>query len=379
MTQKVRRRLLLGLAGATLLLVCMAGAGYFTLQRAFDHSAHITQDTTRRIEISLKLQKLLQRAALPVHHYHIDRDPEQRMHFRMLAREIDATFREALAPHDGSRPRDFLALAGSWQQLQGEITALLALPDPNAMGLRQIHERIHGLDEKVRALSDRVGALHDADRARTQQQLADASRWNRTLTVAVTGAFLATVLSLMLGAAGVIHSQARLRELSIRDGLTGLFNRREFQAQLQRQLERARRQGGPCSVLLLDVDYFKTINDTYGHDIGDRVLQELSDLVTREVRRADLVARFGGEELVVLLPQTDKASALALGQRVRQAVASHQGFMAPDGQAFSITVSVGVASFPADAPREDALIRAADLAMYEAKRAGRNQVSHQPT
>ncbi|MFC4426860.1 GGDEF domain-containing protein [Deinococcus navajonensis] len=377
LTRKVSRRLLLALAGAALLLVCMAGFGFFTLERAFAHSAHITQDTTRRIEITLKLQKLLQQAALPVHHYHIDGDTGQRMHFRMLAGDVNKTFEEALAPHDGSQPQEFVPIAASWQRLQGEITAILALPDPNAMGLRRIHERIHHLDEEVRALSDQVGTLHDADRARTQQQLADASRWNRTLTAAVTGAFLVTVLSLMFGGASVVHSQAQLRELSIRDGLTGLFNRREFQAQLQLQLDRARRQGVPCSVLLLDVDYFKTVNDSYGHDVGDRVLQELADLVTREVRKTDLVARFGGEELVVLLPQTDKPAALALGHRVRQAVAAHQGFVAPDGQTFLITVSVGVASFPADAPREDALIRAADLAMYEAKRAGRNQVAHQ--
>ncbi|UBV44157.1 GGDEF domain-containing protein (plasmid) [Deinococcus taeanensis] len=377
MKRWVRHPLVLGLAGTAVLFVGLAGYGFRTLEHAFERSARITQDTTQRIEVTLKLQKLLQRAALPVHHYHIDGHSEQRMHFRMLAGEINGTLSETLSVRSGSRPQDFAAIASSWRDLQGEITALLALPDPNAMGLRVIHARIHALDEEVRALSDRVGALHDADRIRTQEQLADAARWNRTLTVLVTAAFLVTVLSLMLGAAMMIHSQATLRDLSMRDALTGLFNRREFQARLRRQVELARRQGGSCAVLLLDVDHFKAVNDTYGHEVGDLVLRELAEVVCREVRRADLVARFGGEELVVLLPHTDKATAVSVGQRVQQAVAGHPAFVVPGGAQLTVTVSVGVAAFPADAPVEEALLRVADQAMYAAKRAGRNQVTWQ--
>ncbi|MFD1731837.1 GGDEF domain-containing protein [Deinococcus malanensis] len=220
--------------------------------------------------------------------------------------------------------------------------------------------------------------MHDADRARTRSQLASAARWNRTLTRVVLGAFFLTVLSLLLGAFSIMRSQAVLRELSMRDALTGLFNRREFQARLEGHLDQARRHGQPCSVLLLDVDHFKVVNDTYGHDVGDRVLQELAGLVSGVVRQTDVVARFGGEEIVALLPDTDEHVALVMGDRIREAVAAHHGFSAPDGTAFRITVSIGVASFPSDAPREDALIRAADQAMYAAKHSGRNRVARRP-
>ncbi|GGK31702.1 hypothetical protein GCM10008955_26920 [Deinococcus malanensis] len=378
MLHKPQARLIAGLVLATCALGTVTGLASLKLDQAFEHSAHITRDTTHRIEITLRLQKLLQRAVIPVHHYHIEGSSVQREHFALLASQIGDTLAEAQEPHDGAHPEEFAEIAASWQTIRSQVTAILAMPDPNAGGLRAIHERIHGLDVQVRALSDQVGLLHDADRARTRSQLASAARWNRTLTRVVLGAFFLTVLSLLLGAFSIMRSQAVLRELSMRDALTGLFNRREFQARLEGHLDQARRHGQPCSVLLLDVDHFKVVNDTYGHDVGDRVLQELAGLVSGVVRQTDVVARFGGEEIVALLPDTDEHVALVMGDRIREAVAAHHGFSAPDGTAFRITVSIGVASFPSDAPREDALIRAADQAMYAAKHSGRNRVARRP-
>lgn len=165
-------------------------------------------------------------------------------------------------------------------------------------------------------------------------------------------------------------ANAKLRVLSTTDGLTGVRNRAAFNDRLAEEFERARRYDHPLSLLLLDVDHFKSFNDTFGHPAGDGVLQEVVRLVAGAARGTDVVARYGGEEFAVVLPDTDFAGAMVLAERVRRAVANGDWVLR------SVTVSIGVATLSADAADPAALVREADVALYDSKRNGRNRASH---
>jgi two-component system cell cycle response regulator len=166
----------------------------------------------------------------------------------------------------------------------------------------------------------------------------------------------------------------RLEALSQTDPLTQLVNRRALTARLTTEMERVRRYNAPLAMLVLDLDHFKMVNDTYGHLTGDDVLFGLATVLQRSVRAVDTVARYGGEEFVIVMPETGKQGAIAFAERIRDRISSH-GFPLPGGREIHITASIGVATFPAHGldSAED-LFRAADAALYRAKGSGRNLV-----
>ena len=168
----------------------------------------------------------------------------------------------------------------------------------------------------------------------------------------------------------------RLRDLSHRDPLTGLLNRRAVEQVLQREWRRWRRGGPAFVVVVLDLDHFKLINDTHGHPVGDAVLVQTAQRLLAQVRETDAVARIGGEEFLVLMPNATGAGARAAAERLRQAIAEPPYSGA--GQPLAVTVSIGLAEpGPTDADVE-ALLRRGDAALYEAKRGGRNRVAVAP-
>lgn len=170
-----------------------------------------------------------------------------------------------------------------------------------------------------------------------------------------------------------------LHALAAHDGLTRLYKHRAFHTLLDDELVRARWVDRPASLLLLDIDHFKRVNDTHGRRAGDAVLKRLSELLIREARAIDRVCRYGGEEITVILPESDLEAAAHMAERMRAAVEA-QPFGIETGASISITVSIGVASFPTHADNAQALVAAADAAMYAAKQGGRNQVvCYQPT
>ena len=168
------------------------------------------------------------------------------------------------------------------------------------------------------------------------------------------------------------RSEESYRLLSQSDALTGLYNRRHLHCCLPQEIERASRYGRPLSLLLIDCDHFKRINDTWGHLAGDRVLQSLGSLIRASLRASDRAYRYGGEEFVILLPETSGSDALSLADRLRGSFAGMALF--PDDQAARFTLSVGVAEYrPGES--EQNFVNRADKAMYEAKRLGRNRVA----
>lgn len=163
-----------------------------------------------------------------------------------------------------------------------------------------------------------------------------------------------------------------LRRLATRDQLTGLLNRREFDRILTEEEERARRFGHPLALVMIDVDHFKLVNDSYGHPAGDAVLREVARRVATVPRTVDRVARFGGEEFALVLMQTDRAAALDVARRVC-ALVECEPVPGGDGMALNVTVSAGVAAWPEDGKLGADLVAAADKALYTAKARGRNR------
>jgi diguanylate cyclase (GGDEF)-like protein len=167
--------------------------------------------------------------------------------------------------------------------------------------------------------------------------------------------------------------KTQLKKLAITDFFTGIFNVRYFYHRLIEEFSRSERYGLPISCLMIDIDFFKKINDTYGHKIGDLVLKEFALQLKRRSRKSDLLARYGGEEFIMMLPQTAGQGAVAEAERLRQMIRSLK-FKSLKGK-IGITVSIGVATFPHEnITNHDKLISAADDALYEAKHGGRDRV-----
>jgi diguanylate cyclase (GGDEF)-like protein len=173
----------------------------------------------------------------------------------------------------------------------------------------------------------------------------------------------------MLQTAAVRLSRAEID--AITDALTGLYNHRYLHERLSEELHRARELQRPLSVLFCDLDHFKGYNDTNGHSAGDAVLREVSHVIEQSVRNVDVAGRYGGEEFVVILVETDREEAFAVAERIRTRL-KEAGFTA---NGVPLTVSIGISGYPDDADRREDLLNKADWAMYLAKRRGRDQVA----
>jgi diguanylate cyclase (GGDEF)-like protein len=169
--------------------------------------------------------------------------------------------------------------------------------------------------------------------------------------------------------AAVAINKAQLWDMAVTDSLTGLYVRRYFMVKLHEELHRAERYNNILSIVMADLDQFKNINDTYGHDAGDRVLKAIGKFLQQNIRDVDIISRYGGEEFVLMIPEAAKDAAYCMSERIRKQLSELKFENLPP-----ITISLGIATFPYDGKHAEDLIRKADAAMYAAKRAGRNQV-----
>src|ERR1700722_2316437 len=166
------------------------------------------------------------------------------------------------------------------------------------------------------------------------------------------------------------HYVDRVKQLAYLDGLTGIFNRRFFELRIMEEIERARRYGTGMAVIMADIDEFKRLNDEFGHVLGDEVLRQVSSLFHQQVRKVDVVCRYGGEEFAILLTQVTAEQAISIAEKLRRMVESYQF----PGVPRTITISAGVAVFPAHGTTRDEMVRAADTGLYAAKQAGRHRI-----
>jgi len=165
-----------------------------------------------------------------------------------------------------------------------------------------------------------------------------------------------------------------LRESNLRDAMTGLHNRRFLEEYMETLVANNDRNKTTLSILMLDLDYFKKVNDTYGHDVGDKVLKELAKTLTQTVRNSDLVIRYGGEEFVIILQNTTDGYGDQVAEKIREAV--QQLKIQVSATVLQKTISIGIADFPTDCETFWQAIKFADVALYQAKERGRNQVVH---
>lgn len=162
-------------------------------------------------------------------------------------------------------------------------------------------------------------------------------------------------------------------KLATTDGLTELFNHRYFQEQIRRQIEQCKRYNTSFSLIIIDIDFFKKFNDNFGHQSGDAVLRQVAQTLKRNVRATDIVCRYGGEEMSIILPNTSEEEAFSTAQKICDRVAQHK-FKLANGKDTNVTISLGVSTFPKDGDTAETMIASADKRLYDAKNNGRNQV-----
>jgi diguanylate cyclase (GGDEF)-like protein len=210
----------------------------------------------------------------------------------------------------------------------------------------------------------RVGALVGLDRLPSAREPRLSESMLRAVRILLEPASVALDNALLL---------KRAEALSVTDDLTHLYNSRYLNLVLRRETKRASRSGRPLSLLFIDLDGFKDVNDTHGHLFGSRALVEAAAVIRSSARETDVVSRFGGDEFALVLPDTGGEGAYAVGERIRERIAAHR-FLAGDGLNIHLTVSVGVATLPDVANSSEELVQAADKAMYRVKDSGKNGI-----
>lgn len=417
----LQNKLIVAMGLMLLPLVALAVGSLFFLHNMNDALHKVTHGVTENFQPITHLQTLVLEAMYTPHHYLIYGYSEEPELFARLSQEVNKAFTDVLATSNSEQKQVLVVSAQEeWWQVRAISEAILGIPQPRQEPVtREEMADLHAHIDRVVDILDQLHSLavREADEAHEQAHATAQRTLLLTITVFGVGLGLAIVAVILLvrsilvpirlleqganhlGKGDLSHrvplvskdemgglakafnamaeklrkSQATLEELAIHDGLTGLYNHREFYQRLEAEMERAKRYRDPLSLLMMDIDHFKAFNDTYGHQAGDSVLRALSALIRKEIRSVDHVARYGGEEFAVILPQTPSADAFAMAERLRNSIVT-QAININKEQVVNVTVSVGVAAFPEDAKSRDDLIAAADQALYTAKHAGRNRV-----
>jgi len=314
----------------------------------------------------------------------LSREAEVRELLLRSARNLVAVDGAAVVMADDGQTRYVVEECAGWASEFAKREVSLAEKTWAAWVLRSAEDPY--LLDNVAGHRDRMPILVlDEGSARAESLLAvPLKARNRTLGALLLtgprGSFDATshrVLGILANQAAatlsLIKDRERQKELAVRDGLTGLYNRRAFNELLVQAVAREDRQKGRLALLLLDLDHFKKLNDTYGHPAGDAALRASARVLAEHLRKGDQAARYGGEEFVVILPGTDEAGALHLAERVRSAIEKHR--LVFEGARIPLAASLGAAVWPEDGQDPESLLAAADRALYSSKQAGRNRVT----
>jgi diguanylate cyclase (GGDEF)-like protein len=405
-------RMTIGMAVMLVPLVALGIGSLVTSQSMINALEEVARTEARELRPVIDLQKYVLQAAMPPNDYLILQDASEMALFDHLAREVDGRFKDMLASpvfEEQDEWKYIEAAADEWEKAREVAMAIFDLSRPR--GNAAAASRMKVFDAHIGRSVDILTLLYDEVQREIdkQQEHARAVKSKQTfLLIAVfTGALV------IAGATGLLLSRSvilPIRDLqegvsrfsegdhSFRvvmdrqdefgrlastlnlmaerlefDSLTGVSSRQEFERSLRSEVERSSRYGHVLSLLMLDLDRFKQVNDTYGHPGGDEALRTFAKRVQQDLRSPDCFARYGGEEFAVIMPETGADAARIVAERIRAGLASRP-LLSLNGQEMTITVSVGIATFPQDARTEDGLIAAADRALYAAKASGRNRV-----
>lgn len=407
------------------LLLAMMFHQFYLMPRYHKPLLKIAEEITQEVLQIKSLQLVLLTSAMPVNDYLIHGNRLEINNFAWQRHRVDEDFsaiRIALFGEDQKRQLVESAWQ-EWGQAKTLADELLGIVDP--VGKPELGAKMERFDQHIDAASTTLEAFYKLARHEINMALLNASTahvksenltiasfilalvFSALLGKALTHSILRDLKSLYVGASQVADGQfdqkvhaggfheleelsdafnamaaklqvhdAALQDMATHDVLTGLGNRRAFDMRLEEEWQRAKRYGHPLSLLMLDIDHFKRVNDTHGHPAGDAVLRKLGATINSVVRPVDYVFRYGGEEFVVLMPETHGNGALSLAERIRQAVAATSFGIKPHKNIY-LTLSIGVATCPGSADTKEALVTAADHTLYQAKQSGRNRVCMQ--
>jgi diguanylate cyclase (GGDEF)-like protein len=417
----LKQRLALGMAVMIVPLLFVAFAGYGLFQYAIELLQEGYDEVEQEMLPVVRLQQQVLLAQMPANDYLIDGDTGERPRFAALREQVNRAFEASIAaPYDVPAKRDFVrrarALWGEGERLSLEI---LALDEPigNAAGaqlmrrmddllqraaleldyvstlavteLTRQHDFVHRLSAQLSVIVVvlmvmlslllivggaliRRWVLAPLDELRTAAEVYAEGRLGHRIPVHARDEIGHVAETFNLMAETLAHDRDILQTLASRDQLTGLFNVREFHHRFDQEIDRSQRFGHMLSLLMLDVDHFKSINDRYGHPAGDAVLKQIAERIQASLRPSDLAARYGGEEFVIMLPETAADGAQALADRLCAHIRATP-VVINDSLRETVTVSMGLAVYPVDTDAADRLVAAADQALYAAKTAGRDR------
>ena len=405
-------RMTIGTA-AMLLPLLVLGAGSYLASKSMVGALEVVARTeTDELKPVISIQKLVLQSAMPVNDYLLTGDPSEQVLFDFLAHEVDSRFAVLKLSKCYEEEEERKLIDASWAVWQKTRTiGKKIFVSPVQEGGREPGQRMKVFDAHIDKTVENLNRLYDEVQHEITKQHAHARDVQRTMNLLLilvfAGALLATVIAGFLLSRSIIlpiralqdgvfrfgqgdnsfrvvldrgdefgHLAKTLNSMAARleyDSLTGVYSRPEFQRRLRNELDRSLRYGHILTLLMVDLDHFKRVNDTCGHPCGDDVLRAVATHLMKEVRNFDSVARYGGEEFVVIMPETGTDGARVVAERLRESIASRP-ITTSRGNTVNITVSIGMAAFPDDARSGEDLIAVADVALYAAKDGGRNRV-----
>lgn len=420
-TQSIRFRFLVAFVAMLLPLAILGLTTFVSINHVVDAFTHVIEDPYAELDQVSGTQVAVSLALMPPNDYLINGDAKERAKFKRLSAQVEESF-DKLQKLVGPVHQEFGSVNAArekWNLGRNQALALLATRNPignqkAALAMERMDRLFDSILEDLHAArllanEEARDALAGARALRDDAVLKAGLAFVVGLTIAVLSGWLlmqSTVLPIQQLHQAVQHfgrgnldqrvhinnkdelgklasafndMASKVQQMtdtltveSIHDSLTGALNRREFERQFQKLLEHSNRHNRPLTIAMLDLDYFKNVNDDYGHQTGDEFLKNFTRVVENNLRPGDVFARYGGEEFVIALPETDSNGARRVAERLRL-LAGGAGIRR-NGKTIATSVSIGLSSFPVDGATTGELIAAADRALYGAKAAGRDRV-----
>lgn len=420
----LRNRLIMGVGAMLLPLITLSGAAFISFENAISQFERTENRRLEELFPLAQLNTLFKESNNLINNTLNANSVNNQARFETLNQNIDATLLSLLAnPSQLPEKRTvILRVQQQWQEARNDADILFSRS--TALKAADKQAKINSFEDHVtNAISDINQLEYLLSHLQTADNLAQASQDKRHVRLIIAIVFVVAIAILILSAKilsrhilvplsllqkgadrfgdgdlshrinlvtqdelaalanafntmaqSLEHSQAELTRLATIDGLTGVYNRREFNRWLTLEIERSQRECHPVSLVMVDIDHFKKLNDTYGHQAGDEALRHVGRLLKREVRPGDHVARYGGEEFAIILPNASSADAFTVAERIRASIEA-QVIARSREQSLTFTASLGFATFCIDKDTEETFGQRADQALYYAKHSGRNRVS----